>query len=196
MRQYPTYGEVLGHLLADQDQVFTAGKPCAFQHIHSLLPEVEHVPGLFAEIGTNKGMSAKFTAIMCPERTIHCYDTFAGIVGGRVKDGEYGEHVHWVSYDECKTNLAGHNCIIHPGIFPETFDLWDEKFAFVYSDTDTYFGTMESLRVFYPRMSPGGVILVDDVDHPNAPLIRKALDDFGVPWHNNKAAMQGVIRVP
>ena len=185
----------MDQMWAKRSQLFTAGKPVALEHIYDLLPFVENVPGLFAEIGTNKGTSAQFTAIMCPERTIHCYDTFAGIVGGRVKEGEYGEHVHMVSYEECKANLAGHNCVIHPGIFPETFDLWGEKFAFVYADTDTYFGTMESLKAFYPRMSPGGIILVDDVDHPNAPLIRKALDDFGAPWTHSKTAMQGVVRV-
>lgn len=180
---------------AKRSQLFTAGKPCALQHILDLLPEVENVPGLFAEIGTNLGTSAQFTAIVCPERTIHCYDTFTGIVYGRIKEGEYSDGVHRAKYDECQANLADYDCVLHPGIFPDTFDLRNEKFAFVYSDTDTYFGTKASLETFYPIMSPGGIILVDDVDHPDAPLIRKALDDFGAPWTHNPTAGQGVVRV-
>jgi O-methyltransferase len=195
MRKYPLFDEVMDQMWAKRSQLFTAGKPVALEHTHSLLPQVENVPGLFAEVGTNKGTSAQFMAIMCPERTIHCYDTFTGIVKGDVKAGEYSDGVHRTTLDVCKKNLEGHNGVIHPGIFPETFDLWNEKFAFVYADTDTYFGTMESLKAFYPRMSPGGIILVDDVDHPNAPLIRKALDDFGAPWTHTKSAWHGVVRV-
>ena len=40
----------------------------------------------------------------------------------------------------------------------------DLKFAVVRLDGDTYFSTMDAIQVLYPRLSPGGFIIVDDYE--------------------------------
>ena len=71
------------------------------------------------------------------------------------------------------------NAIIRKGYFPETaIGLEDERFAFVSLDTDLYKPIMAGLEFFYPRMTGGGVIFVDDLGHPELPGVRKAVIEF------------------
>jgi hypothetical protein len=163
-----------------------------YEHLHAIVPQVAKVPGLFAEIGTYKGVSAHLALMLQPTRTMHCFDTWDGIVHS--VPGEQTDGAYRTDLQDAKDFLAGFNVVFHQGVFPGTFDLWNEKFAYVYSDTDTYFGTKASLEIFLPRMSKGGIIVVDDVDHPNAPFIRKAIDEFNVPWEFDGKSCHGVIR--
>jgi predicted O-methyltransferase YrrM len=172
---------------------YEAGKPEAYEHLYSVLPAVADVPGLFAEIGTFKGFSARLILTVCPGRKLHCFDTWEGIthsIKGEQTDGAYSTDMSFA-----QEFLSDFDVTFHKGVFPDTFDLWDEKFAFVHSDTDTYFGTKASLKVFLPRMAKGGIIVVDDVDHPNAPFIRKAIDEFSATWDFDEPSHHGIIRV-
>jgi hypothetical protein len=52
---------------------------------------------------------------------------------------------------------------IHEGLFPATAEpIRDEKFAFVHLDVDIYQSTLDGLEFFYPRLSPGGLLLSHD----------------------------------
>ncbi len=66
--------------------------------------------------------------------------------------------------EEVKNYLSSYQCIVyHKGLFPQTADsVSKNKFSFVYLDADLYQSTKDGLEFFYPRLSKGGVIIIDD----------------------------------
>jgi O-methyltransferase len=55
--------------------------------------------------------------------------------------------------------------VFHKGYFPDTFRSSTEtRFAFVSVDADLYAPTAAALPLFWDRLSPGGVLLVHDVN--------------------------------
>ena len=52
----------------------------------------------------------------------------------------------------------------------------DRKFALVHIDVDLHAPTRDSLEFFYPRMSEGGVIIVDDYGSSLCPGATLAVD--------------------
>ena len=153
-----------------------------------------NVPGSLAEVGTYQGCSARVISSCFRDRVLHCYDTFEGIVHPR--RGELDKGSLAVGIEIAQKYLEGlTNVRLHKGVFPSTFDLKGVKFAFVYSDTDTYFGTKATLVTFMPLMSPGGAILVDDVGNKQCPFIEDALNEVGVKFEFYADSQQAIIRM-
>ncbi|MEO6363776.1 MAG: TylF/MycF/NovP-related O-methyltransferase [Caldimonas sp.] len=71
---------------------------------------------------------------------------------------------------------------LHEGWIPAVFDtvaaLADRRFALVHVDVDLYEPTRDSLAFFGPRMSPGGVIVIDDYGSANFPGCKVAVDEY------------------
>jgi O-methyltransferase len=75
--------------------------------------------------------------------------------------------------------LRLHNIKLYPGFFDRTLaQVQARSFSFVHLDCDAYDPYVECLEFFYPRMSPGGVILLDEYDDPAWPGCNKAADEF------------------
>ena len=76
--------------------------------------------------------------------------------------------------------LAGFdNYRVYKGWIPERFpDIADRGFSFVHVDVDLYQPTLDSLKFFYPRMQPGGLILMDDYGFTSSPEPNTAADEF------------------
>ncbi|MEE9300725.1 MAG: TylF/MycF/NovP-related O-methyltransferase [Alphaproteobacteria bacterium] len=67
----------------------------------------------------------------------------------------------------------------HKGWIPEVFETLPEtRWSFVHIDVDLYAPTLAALEYFYPRLSPGGVIVNDDYASPSFPGGGKAWDEF------------------
>jgi O-methyltransferase len=67
----------------------------------------------------------------------------------------------------------------HRGWIPQVFDgLPDAAWSFVHLDVDHADPTYASLAYFYPRLSPGGVIVCDDYGAATFPGARRAWDRF------------------
>jgi hypothetical protein len=67
------------------------------------------------------------------------------------------------------------------GWMPECFSTSaarDHRFRFVHVDVDLHDATRDSLEFFYPRLVPGGVVLLDDHGFASCPGARKAAQDF------------------
>ena len=145
----------------------------------------DDVPGEIAELGVYQGGSARFLARAFPKRRCILFDTFSGIPfkgdSDKHNTGDFGD----TSLDAVKRTLS--DCLnveFAPGIFPATAEPYkDETFALVYLDADQYQSTKDGLEFFWPRMSPGGVIALDDYLWPNCPGVKQALDEFGVKVH-------------
>lgn len=143
-----------------------------------------NIPGCFAELGVYKGDSASIIHLMDPLRSFHLFDTFEGFQKKdlEVESGKAASYtVHNfadTSIERVRQKLKSDKFIFHKGPFPETTnELDDERFALVSIDVDLYNPTKAGLEFFFPKLSPGGVIIVHDYN-PDWPGIMKAVDEF------------------
>lgn len=146
----------------------------------------DKVSGDFAELGVYKGESARLLYLMAPDRTLHLFDTFEGFTGTDLQP-ETGEAATYSTNNFADTSLnkvlkkiGGDQgkLKIHAGYFPQSAaELEETAFALVNLDADLYNPTKAGLEYFYPRLSPGGVILIHDYNHKWEGLV-KAVDEF------------------
>ena len=147
--------------------------------VYSCAQETMKIDGDIAEVGVYNGGSARLICEAKGKRPLHLFDTFKGIpeVGrlDKFKKGEYSGSKEWVEkYLKDYPGIA-----IFEGIFPDTGKaVEDRRFSMAHLDVDTYKGTAECLKFFYPRMNVGGMILVHD--YINAEGVKKAVDEFFV----------------
>lgn len=147
--------------------------------------EREGVPGSLAELGVYKGTTAKLLHTLFPGRTLWLFDTFEGFDardlahehrtpngGFRFDDTSLAAVLRYVGASDrvraCK------------GYFPETAAAvpGDETFALVHLDADLKKPTEDALAFFYPRMAPGGFIVMHDYGSGAWPGIAEAVDAF------------------
>jgi O-methyltransferase len=149
--------------------------------------KADKIPGAFAEVGVYRGDSAAILHALDPERELHLFDTFTGFPASDL-EGETGEaatyttdHFADVDVENILKRFDDNDKIhIHKGCFPETtVGLEERRFAMVNLDADLYKPTKASLEFFYPRLSPGGVILIHDYND-KWPGIMKAVNEFVV----------------
>ncbi len=139
------------------------------------------LPGDFAEIGVYQGGTAHLVAGACPGKTLHLFDTFGGMP---VSDPSIDHHVAGDFDDTSLESVQAYlsdcpNVVFHPGLFPETArGLEDLRFAYVYVDVDIYRSVRDCLEFFYPRMVPGGVLVLDDYEWPHCEGVKVALTEF------------------
>ena len=144
----------------------------------------EHVTGVFVELGVYKGDSARIIHQLDPDRPLHLFDTFSGFTAKDLQV-ETGEAATYTPNNFADTNVqlvlkridGDHHIIIHQGYFPETARDFRDPVALVNMDADLYNPTRAGLELFYPLLSPGGVILVHDYNY-KWPGIMKAVDEF------------------
>jgi O-methyltransferase len=128
------------------------------------------IPGAVVEVGCNAGYTSAWIQQIiqdaAPEREFHLFDSFQGMP-------EPGTHDDWVkggelavTVDDVKANLAGWKLpmpTIHPGWFEDTLPVsCPPQICFAYLDGDFYDSIKTSLEHVYPRLAPGGAILIDD----------------------------------
>ncbi|NPA36480.1 MAG: methyltransferase [Chlorobi bacterium] len=147
--------------------------------------EEQKIPGSMAELGVYKGHTAKLIHHMAPERKLYLFDSFSGLPKQVIREDCDGTiRPQTVKFDntskeEVVRYVDGNNNVeVREGIFPETAtDLNDEVFAFVHLDADLYQSTIDGLKFFYPRLSPGGCLIVHDYNH-DWEGVKKAVDEF------------------
>ncbi len=144
----------------------------------------EGVAGSFAELGVYKGDSANIIHLMDKGRKFHLFDTFEGFQEKDLnvetgKAATYTKHNFADTHiDRVKKRLSSKQFTFHKGYFPDTAkDADSEAFALVSMDADLYQPTKAGLDFFYPRLSPGGLIIIHDYN-PDWPGIMKAVDEF------------------
>ena len=144
-----------------------------------------NIPGDLAELGVYKGETARMLHHAAPDRRLFLFDTFSGFPASDL-EGESGEAALYTTKNFADTSVekvmrtigATRNVFIRQGYFPETTQgLEGETFALVSMDADLYKPTIEGLNFFYPRLSPGGVILIHDHD-ARWPGILRAVEEF------------------
>jgi hypothetical protein len=135
-------------------------------------------------------------------RTMHLYDTFTGMPPPSDKDFDYTgrsafaeqerharDGTGWTraGEDEVIANMksTGYDMsrvILHKGLVQATIPKEaPEQIAFLRLDTDWYESTKHELSHLWPRLSPGGVLLIDDYGHYTG--AREAVDEFFADEH-------------
>jgi O-methyltransferase len=68
-----------------------------------------------------------------------------------------------------------------PGWIPQTFSGLDQcRIRLARIDVDLYKPTLDCLRMIYPKLAIGGIIVLDDYGFASCPGVRKAVDEFFV----------------
>lgn len=153
---------------------------------HSLMPEAElkrlfllakssgdRVDGDFVECGVYRGGSAMVIgqALTRPGQRLWLFDSFAGMPATTDADGDYaallvGEGA--VDPSEVTSLLEASGLIegqieIRQGPFERTFqESLPTRISFLHIDVCWYQSVLMCLQIFYDRVAPGGVVLLDD----------------------------------
>lgn len=143
------------------------------------------VNGAVVEAGVYRGQTARFINCFFPDRKLYLFDTFEGF---DEKDQKMDDdrNLYNMKLDYTGTSVEyvmsqmhhPKNVVIKKGWFPETAKDVDEQFAFVRLDMDLYDPIYSGLDFFYPKMTPGGYIIVHDCRSKNFDGARAALIDF------------------
>lgn len=147
----------------------------------------ENIPGDTAELGVYKGDFAARINAAFPERTLHLFDTFEGFDTADLAAEQAEKLSRAKAGDFSDTSLElVHRTLPHPektifykGLFPDTFSACEaDCFAFVSIDADLYAPTAAALPLFWDRLSPGGVLMIHDVNSTQFTGAKKAVDAF------------------
>jgi O-methyltransferase len=167
------------------------------------------VPGAFVESGVWKGgssMAAARTLVNSgvTDRDFHLFDTFEGIPAPGEHDaligGDHESLMKWWQKENAKKGAAWLDAPVdqvldtlastgyprerlhaHPGLVEDTVPAHaPEQIAFLRLDTDYYSSTRTELEVMFERLSPGGVMIIDDYGYTAG--TRKAVDEFLATW--------------
>lgn len=148
------------------------------------------VQGSVAELGVYQGNFAKYINALFPTRALYLFDTFEGF---DAKDEQFdveNGHVESDMFDHVgrftNTTLdlvlskmtSPEKCIVCKGFFPETARDIEDQFALVSLDADLYKPMLAGLEYFYPRLAPGGFLMLHDYNHPKFLGVKQAVADF------------------
>lgn len=165
-----------------------------YQMVHHILNS--KVAGDIVECGCWRGHSAYIIARILQnrseERLFFIFDSFEGGLSDKTDEDKKlqanidAEIVReekasfYSTTEEVGKNLSEFSFIsLHKGWIPEPFPVVsDRKFSFVHLDLDLYQPIKDCLEFFYPRMTKGGIIVVDDYGTTGWPGVTSAVDQF------------------
>lgn len=180
-------------VLAQHHTLLTTDRLCALARG---VEETANLPGDMAELGVCRGGSAKVIAFSAPHKILHLFDTFQGHPADDVAEGKHKAGEFAAPLEEVQHYLSAYRVEFHAGFFPETAAaLAERRYSFVHLDGDLYQTTRDALEYFWPRLVPGGLLYLDDVDWPDTPGVNRALQEAGLIEHLERTARyQGRIR--
>lgn len=158
-----------------------------------------NIEGDIVECGVWKGGSIMISALTlnklnCPQKKFYLYDTFKGMNKPSEKDGERAitkwrisekEQINtwcYASLDEVKKNVFSigypeEKFIFIEGEVEKTIPATiPEKISILRLDTDWYESTKHELQHLFPRLSYGGILIIDDYGHWQG--ARRAVDEY------------------
>ena len=161
--------------------VITAEDYFRFATLKLLAAEIRDrkVDGVCAELGVYQGKFAKCINREFRDKLLYLFDTFEGMPKQDMKYEEeqgYTDPLSVKDYSDTSVDVVlgqmpyPEKCVVRKGYFPDTVPKEDLKYAFVSIRPSMYKPVLEGLRYFYPRLSPGGYIMIGVY---NSPIIWK-----------------------
>lgn len=175
-RVIPTPEQLRSSRLPDRDLENDYVRPATLE---LLCRKLEAVPGAAAELGVYRGGFARCINELLPERKLYLFDSFQGF------DPEAGAET---AFQEAHANTSvervlavlphPEQVVVKPGFFPESLGGLEETFCLASLDVDFENATLEGLRYFWQRLSPGGYLLLHDWGNPSLPGVARALESY------------------
>jgi hypothetical protein len=144
----------------------------------------ENIIGDMAELGVYRGNSAAVLAYYARIylRRVLLFDTFEGfdqrdLVGAdESKANEFAD----TSLDHVRGLVGDKDVRFVQGRFPQSIprELYASRFCLAHIDCDLYEPAKAGLEFFYPRLSPGGLLIVHDYANPHWDGIKRAVDEY------------------
>jgi O-methyltransferase len=147
------------------------------------------VPGNVVEFGCYVGTTSVFLAgrLKATGRKLYLYDSFEGLppktgedespAGMQFKTGEL-----LATKKQLIKNLKQANVpmpVIKKGWFSALTEAdVPERIAFAFLDGDYYHSVRDPLRLIWPRLAPGAIIMVDDYANEALPGAARAVDEW------------------
>ena len=165
------------------------------ENLRSLTESVigNNIPGDLIETGVWRGgaaimMRAVLHAYGVTDRTVYVADSFQGLpTPDAAYPADAGSTFHEypelaVSLEEVQENFAAYGLldeqvVFVPGWFKDTLPALEvDTLALIRLDGDMYESTLIALESLYPKLSPGGYVIVDD--YHVVPQCKQAVHDF------------------
>ena len=144
-----------------------------------LCRRIKNVPGAAAELGVYRGFFARCINQLLPERKMYLFDSFEGFAEEACATKSFQAAHRNTAIDKVLSIMPHPETVtVKPGFFPESLVGLDARFCLVSLDVDFYQTTLEGLRYFWPRLEPGGYLMLHDWGSPKLPGVAKALADF------------------
>lgn len=146
--------------------------------------EARKVEGAVAELGVYQGDLARQLGILFPGRPLYLFDTFEGFSDqDLVSPAEQAQGRRWDFSDTSPQRVLSRipdpgRVVMRPGYFPKTIPGEGVAYALVSLDADLYKPTLAGLEYFYPRLSPGGAILIHDYASRQFEGVGRAVDAY------------------
>jgi hypothetical protein len=137
------------------------------------------VPGAAAELGVYRGFFARCINQLLPQRKLYLFDSFEGFSeSAGASDAFQAAHANTTIEKVLSIMLHPEVITVKPGFFPGSLNGLEEKFCLVSLDVDFGETTLDGLRYFWPRLSPGGYLLLHDWGSPKLPEVAQALEAY------------------
>ena len=164
--------------------------------IFRLLGSALALAGDLAECGVWQGSTLIPTALFvrrrAPHKRVLGFDSFQGLdetvahdaalAGGddeRKRVGGFSDTSYAAVEDRVRRFDVADTVTLVQGYFQNTLPKYaDARFCFVHLDCVIYESYRQCLEFFYPRMSAGGIILIDEYNDPPWPGCTQAVDEF------------------
>jgi predicted O-methyltransferase YrrM len=141
----------------------------------------EEIPGDFAELGVYRGNTASILAHAARStgRKLYLFDTFSGFDPADL-GGTASAAFKDTSLEAVKAFVGAEGVEYVVGRFPDSMSqvTISARFAIVHLDADLEQPTAAALAFFYPRLSPGGLLILHDYSSGRWPGCTKAIDEF------------------
>jgi len=145
----------------------------------------EEVAGDLVELGVYQGHTATLIATMARRlgRTAWLFDTFEGFSERDLQGIDVavqGTAFADTSLEAVRAAVGDTNVRFVKGFFPDTANEVpaDASFCLVHIDCDLYAPIISSLEFFYPRLAPGGFMIIHDYSSLCWNGAEKAVDEF------------------
>jgi len=151
------------------------------------------VEGDVVELGCYEGTSALFEQRLlqelAPDKKLWLYDSFEGLPDKTIQDeSALGTQFKQGELKASKAVLAKN--FVKAGLkIPEIKRAWfyeldpsdlPDQICFAFLDGDFYESILDSLKLVWPKMAQGGVIIVDDYQNQALPGAAQAVNEFFV----------------
>lgn len=145
----------------------------------------EKIPGDIAELGVYRGNSAAMFAELARKtgKTLYLFDTFEGFKSQDLIgiDSRHGRNFEDTSLDLVKNAVGTDNVVFVKGWFPDSLTQIDQNaasYAIAHIDCDLYAPFKSALEYFYPRVAPGGFLILHDYSSYAWDGAERAVDEF------------------